>query len=834
MRLQSEPALKRLTRKLGAVIDITRTIDRNLDDGAHFNQNGEISYVFDTNVIQMFLEPYKNPRFAQVFHAPLWGDDPRREADINTQACLLAAEYLMSGALPGQSRKRWYMTAAHHREVERQIGFLAVWGREVAQRLRSDEAFGNFALNKLSELNAVLALDPAGEKEPFLQLARRQGWTEDAVEAFARASAKSFADRAIGLRSREACRLLAQDWILEPADQVSRYRTSTIAGHYFELEQFLKPTNEQWEEIRNESQIWRRYIALVAQDRPSKAKTEAALAADCDALALISWGNRQAESWNRRIVFVTGDRTLLDAARQRFVDDIQQRFFFVRPISHFAPVFNPTSANSVIAREEAFRRLQEVLEGAMVPLNLGLIAGGDRESRLRARDDFAVRVERSPDAIVAVLKDFFPKARDLNWVAENEAALDTLVGELRAIETLMLEAFPRLIAERLNKERERFLREAVNAGTQVLASAIDQRFESAKNAGVHFSMQLMADALEEFLSRTPFDGSGSQRAAVQVRLSFSADPEDYLDYASLVAWLKRLSPTARQEWLEAMSKHPERMFALVALLAFNLESWKDADRYAGLAARAADEALAADDGADRPRREHEYYEFLYLRAKSLRFRIADTRPELGLSYNDVWWDWMTSAQVVLTKCIDYHERAHEPGRQLRAISERAALLVAYCEWFAFGDLAKLKPYDVAVKDVRNALAKAIEDLIACELLAALPEMRARAKDRTNKGASGQIILAARRQFNSNIHATRLTVRMLTALWPEQAGWLSEQAAFIPSPEPIEWPGRPLIVTAYEAADAGLWNVVEALQTGGLSLALDVDVIAGLQKMCRPQ
>ncbi|OYY90242.1 MAG: hypothetical protein B7Y45_08015 [Sphingomonas sp. 28-66-16] len=826
MRDASERPLKRLTRKLGAVIDITRTIDRNSDDGGHADQNGEIAYVFDTNVIQMFLEPYKNPRFAQVFHAPLWEGDSQADTDVNTQACLLAAEYLFSGALPGQRQGRWYMTRAHHEETEHQIGYMVAWGKDIAQRLRKDEDFGKFALKRLKELNAALSLDPHAEREPFLKLAERQGWVPEALAGFAHAPQQEFTDRAIGIRSREACRLLAQDWILEPSDQVVRYRSARIAGKYMDLERLLKPTELDWEEIREESEIWRRYISLIVQGRQSKPKTDAALTADCDALALVTWGNRQTEGWNRRIVFVTGDRTLLDAARQRFVEDIQQRFLFVRPISYFAPVFNPTSANSQMAREAAFKRLQEVLEGAMVPLNLGLLAG-ENEWRRRARDDFALRVERAPESIVAILADFFPKARDPEWVAENEASLDALVAELSEIESLMLEAFPRLVAERLNKERERFLAEAVGAGTQALANAIDKRFESARSAGVQFSLQLMADALEEFLARTPDEGAASQRAAVEVRLSFSDNRNDPLDYSSMVAWLKAMSASDLHKRMDALVQHPERIFALVALLAFNLESWNDADRYADLAARAAEEGLAGDHD-DKERLEHEYYEFLYLRAKSLRFRIAGTRPEIDLSYDDVWRDWMIAAETTLTQCIAHHRAAVEYARELRALSERAALSIAYCEWFAFGELAKLKPLEVAVADAGRALRKAAIDLKGCAKLASQAKVKKRAED----SISRQIILAARRQFNSNIHAARLTARRLAGLWPDLAELFEKIAARLPAPESIEWPNQPAIVDAYESADTGDWETLLNIATGDLSLELDIAVILGLQEAAR--
>jgi hypothetical protein len=190
---------------------------------------------------------------------------------------------------------------------------------------------------------------------------------------------------------------------------------------------------------------------------------------------------------------------------------------------------------------------------------------------------------------------------------------------------------------------------------------------------------------------------------------------------------------------------------------------------------------------------------------------------------------MKAAEGTLTLCVRHHGAAGEYARQMRALSERAALAIAYCEWFAFGELAKLKPRDVAIEDTRRALRKAAIDLIACARLATQSKVKKRLEDATSKGISGQIILASRRQFNANIHAARLTARRLAALWPDAGELFEREAARLPQAEAIDWPNRPQIVDAYEAADTDDWKILELISTTDLSLPLDVDVIVGLQE-----
>src|SRR4051794_31408755 len=93
----------RVARKLGRLVEITRILDRNREDAAFANEGGgQIFYVIDTNVVNSFFEPFLYPQYAEIFQGGIWGKDYGEYEFFNRQSCLLTAEYLMSGELPGQ------------------------------------------------------------------------------------------------------------------------------------------------------------------------------------------------------------------------------------------------------------------------------------------------------------------------------------------------------------------------------------------------------------------------------------------------------------------------------------------------------------------------------------------------------------------------------------------------------------------------------------------------------------------------------------------------------------------------------------------------------------
>lgn len=829
----SHSSLIELTQQLGMLIKISRNIDRNSED-EKYSTSGEILYVFDTNVVQMFLEPFKNPHFAETFFSKMWRKPhirsvERADEEINTQSCLIAGEYLMSGQLPGQAQGggRWYMTASHVDELQRQVDYLVEQSKANAARIAKDEKYAEFALERILELESVLSLDPTKDRDEFVDMVKTQGLKRRLIEQVKMLDAETFKDRAESIRSHEICRLVATDAIFEPAKQLMRLRTPRILGRRQDLESRLSPTPADWTEIRSDSVAWRETIANILQRQSGKTKTTAALTADCDALALVSWANKRWAQPHQRVVFVTGDRTLLEACRQRYVDDPGQRFF-VRSIAQYAPLFNPTSARSQIERAKAFDRLREVLEGAMVALNLGLIASGNREQRTHARDWFALLVDRAPESVEDLLRSFFPETVASSWLEQQQSALRKLVEELRSVELLMLEAYPHLVAQRLDIDRQQAFKDAARDGGGSLAGVIGDLLASAKSEGARFSAYMMPSVVEDLLELIEAPEDASQRVSIQIRLPL-LETNQFIDFRETVSWLKGQTPQELAQTLERLSHSPETIFAVAALLAFSLEIWKEAARYADLAARASEEAPTT---ARRPRTGGvDRYELLFLRAISLRFRVLSEHQKSDAAGHDNWRGWQGAALAVLDQCYEHHLQLRERARALRAVSERAALHLASCEIALFQSEYGALQSNEAIAKVFETFESAVRDLEACETLAVFSLNRQIfwSAGRMSK-ASEAVLHAAERQYLHNVFAARAVAIALDRAAPERRPQLDDALARLPTRTPAPWPNRPLVASAYQLAAEGRWTELSTLTEDDVSLALDRAVIKALKAL----
>jgi hypothetical protein len=821
--------LRNLTDKLGHLIELSRIIDRNRDDNAFAETGGEIIYVFDTNVVQMFLEPYKNPHFCQVFHTPLWGEDWEMDREVNAQACLLTAEYLMSGSLPGQKDPRWYMTSAHKAELDKQTAHLHGHIQDNVKRMRNEPSFKEDVLSDLARLSEALDMNPTEGRETFLARAQKTGLRQIWLDELRSLTDKQFRERAGGLRSREVCRVLSREDVAEPANQLFRYRRGPIAGQFMELEALLKPTREQRAEIDVEVDEWRARLAEVMARRPTNLKSRDGFRADCKALGLISWAGRQPKHHRIRFVLVTGDEVLLEAYRTEHVLNPVLRPYLLRPIVHYAPLFNPVSAHSILASQQyAFIKLQQVLEFLLVSLNIQLLIDAMPETRLRARDAFVLEVQQRQAEARASVSAAFPQSDDPMWLRAKLNDLDRLIQELRPIERLMLEAFPNLVAPRLKEERVSF-EKARNDGGEVLLAEIERLLSAASEIGSHFSLQTTPDAIVRFFVSLKEKMPREQRATVYVRLSFGVQSGE-ASYESTVERLAGLDATALRKEVEALKGEPAKIFALAALLAFRLEIWKEAARYSDLAATASLEQNKYIEKLEVAPAEH--YEYSYLMAAALRFRLASFEPSASYPFSDPWGEWLAFANAALADCIAYHSKNGQLSRLMRARSEQAAVNVSYCEWMAFGTLGKaiLEP----VADVSAAFKKVVTSLRDCEDDLAAADAHAVAIDDGNAEAPSQSLLnAVRRQFRTNVLAAHLVARRLKEMWPDLSPAIEPLAGILPEPRyETDWTNPPTIARIYSAAMRGDAVELEACDPDVLTLALDRVVWVGLTRMIK--
>jgi len=819
----TRPPVIRLTEQLGHLINLSRIIDRNKDDGQYEDLGNEIIYVFDTNVVQMFWEPYQNPQFCEVFHKEYWGEDRIQDREINSQACLLTAEYLMSGDLPGQRGGRWFMTRGHKAELDAQEQFLTQQVKDNLKRMREEPPFKEAVLAGLKKLSAALAIDPSGDRQTLEALALKLSPRTTNLRELRALPEKQFRQRIAGVRAGEVSRLLAQDQVAEPANQLYRYRHGKIAGRFMALEEFLGLSAADRREVDKEVEDWRLLLGRILNRRPNHMKTRDAFKADCEALGLVSWANRRPEHRNRRILLVTGDAVILEAYRGRHLEDPHHNRYNARPINHYAPLFNPISAHSVLpVQQHAFRRLQEVLEVVLVDLNIQLLLSAD--TRLRARDAFVLEIEQNIDRAVAHIQQAFPQMDDQQWLNSQQAALETLVQQLRPIERLMLEAFPNLVARRLEEERISF-EDASKEGGDALATAIEARLAAASQIGAQFSLQTMPATLERlFEALRDNSEERERRATVYVRLTFGDGPES--GYEVTIQQLRGLSPEAMRAAFEGWKDRPAKIFALAAMIAFNLEFWSEAARYAELAATASHELATYTPEAQHSQEEH--CEYLYLMAASFRFRMAAFETGSDISMSDPRDQWLTTAERALKSCIDFHVQHGQLSRAMRARSELAAVHLAFCEWVAFG------PTTNGPASGHKALASllvAVRQLALCEsgLTAALAH--ADEVDHGRKGLSNQLLERVRRQFRTNVSAAKLAALRLAEQHTELAEDIKEAVALAPPANLTDnWPDAPAIAAVYRAAAEGRYAEVLTYRDAPFSLALDRVVMQGLVSM----
>ena len=102
--------------ELKALYDLSMDIQRWEDDREFSDNGGTIHYIFDENIFELFVYPFKHFRqtaWSQQFSGRL----PKRERRLAMRNALLSSEALFGGALPGQRQSKIYLTEWHRWEL---------------------------------------------------------------------------------------------------------------------------------------------------------------------------------------------------------------------------------------------------------------------------------------------------------------------------------------------------------------------------------------------------------------------------------------------------------------------------------------------------------------------------------------------------------------------------------------------------------------------------------------------------------------------------------------------------------------------------------------------
>lgn len=134
-RAVPEEDIEQVLAQILRLVDVTRDIERNIDDARFDAAGGRMHYVFDENVFEMFVNPKRWKSRTATFHSPFWlrraGEPPSRNwSSIAAQSALIASEFLFSGTLPGQRTSDIYMTEWHSWELRDRVGDLTVGGEQ--------------------------------------------------------------------------------------------------------------------------------------------------------------------------------------------------------------------------------------------------------------------------------------------------------------------------------------------------------------------------------------------------------------------------------------------------------------------------------------------------------------------------------------------------------------------------------------------------------------------------------------------------------------------------------------------------------------------------------
>jgi hypothetical protein len=761
-----------IARQLGRILECTRFLDLNRSD-AEFRKRPpgraesaepreavkEIFYVFDTNVFQALLQPSKWSACSRVFHDRIWPATRSEEIRgfkslieaIAAQTTMLATEFVFSESMDGAS-KQIFISETHHHELIEQI-------EHFEKELRSSSKVAADLVidtnRKIKELVALRDMDPkvamaklAADPHFYSNFSKGLRLPELKLSQFARIR-DDYILSSIG-------KLVALDTYMEPVDQLGRLFSDEIWSRVrFIEDEFPVPSEQDRQHLEDDERVWHQRLKEEddlrqdvfrqtkdgTRDDQDKPRSDDSLRADSKTIAYLTWLSRKRVRPHQRIAFVTGDGLILDMYRRWFGRGGEAASFLVRPLAIYGPQYNLRDTGAMLNdHAEVFERTRQALEASTYPLTFTLMEHYfpdhreryGRAASARARDQFCTAVQ-GETAHKEVLDKVFGSlthnlSHNLPVLRRQIATLESMADSLRSVERLAIFVSRELNRKRADPAIERAselldsIGEAPDGDVdQIVSKWFEKRLNEATERGFRFSLNLAVDQVISLQKRAQTHHS---RAMLGLCIKFPYGS----DQLPAGEWLERFSNSANRDigLLSALSKKPALIFTLASWVAFRDHLWTDATRFADFA------SLAAHYDLD----EHEqdevtvelYNESQYLKAASLRFRMADDRPSEEYDA-DVWRRDLEGAESALAICIAEHQKRNESVGYLRALVERAAVRLTYCAWAATGDLGKLPTYRREPLELQSIFRSAVRDLGDCAgLYPKVTEEVARSKD----------------------------------------------------------------------------------------------------------
>jgi hypothetical protein len=377
----------------------------------------------------------------------------------------------------------------------------------------------------------------------------------------------------------------------------------------------------------------------------------------------------------------------------------------MRRVTQFSPILNFKDADfkdadSKIAFDAGiFENTRRAIEPLLMFFNLAeqqidhpdsdVTAGPAFIRRHGAREHFALLL-KSREALKSEPIMLFTQRVDQKIISEGSEGYQELRRTWQRLERFAVGVNRHLVQMRLEHEQKQLLAESLKAADgHGIDGFVNQQLGDLYRYGAVLCVPEAIRAIREWPARPT--RVFTKRAPIALRLRGPVPPAEPVGVGVDVAVLANdlsnpVNEAAAADAFDRFEKgawveHPERLFALAAVMALRLALWDQAATYAQLAAGSA----AAESMKDREDREArgDYYELLYLRALTNRFRMGDLRVDAA-DGEATSRRLLDAALKDLQQCLGYHagDARAEPHilRSFRAMSERAAVRLFYATW----------------------------------------------------------------------------------------------------------------------------------------------------------
>jgi hypothetical protein len=554
--------------------------------------------------------------------------------------------------------------------------------------------------------------------------------------------------------AREAARIFADDKLMVPLEQLDRIFSPEIAPRIRPLQLDFRPDASAQEGLPAEARAWferllkEQDIQRRRHDREQREKQQArkgwrdpeeyeerpraSLQNDARALAYFLWVVGAFANPKDRFVFVTGDRLLFDAYRRWHISRPSGEPFVMRRLIQFAPFINLNdSPNDISNARVLFDRTRGAVEVALMAFNL---ASG--EQRRPTAEDAVPHAARERERLLLPLSEAEDLAEDLiikwflgrlgeQWMQGRIAELKELRSDWRKVERMSIGANYHLISQRLDRTQRQRAEAIVGKGpadATALVSYLQRLLDRIFQNSIKLWVPLAADFIKssQWPSHAARAARSQRRVPIALRLRVPLPPgrrrdsePAYKEVDELLEDWGKGDDSAREildaEHNPLFAEQKYFVFGIAATMALRMDLWSQAERYADLA------NLAVGPPSDSAKPDnplcHDSLECMYLKALASRFRIGSFPPHGARLTENVWRKWLDAAVKILDRCESLHAKNHHVLREMRTVSERAAIRLFYAAWVATAPNA---PHPLfTVEDAYREFEAGAHDLRRC-------------------------------------------------------------------------------------------------------------------------